>query len=304
MTLKILFLSKAWTVDTVVHCSSCEMSSQSLHGHHDLINNRFFLLTPTHRLDCDVGSILILPSKTSWTSTLKDISAKERKHLWEETGVWEHLHKHKEKDINSTQQSLLSAVKVTVCSVNFPPGHKTITHLADWSPYSMKRLLSFPPAPQGRLLPFLCLRCLDCGPVGVDIRKKWILTEGSFWLPLSTRGCQRILHLGKQRHGDGELLLILSYWLCLCQRSRKSFGQIGLLLTSPLQWTRLFDLHIVKSSVYFMGDERRMFMISILLQHLCFIRQNVVLLSFISFHMSLFGSNYGWPKEQQHLINL
>lgn len=46
--------------------------------------------------------------------------------------------------------------------------------------------------------------------------------------------------------------------VCLCLSSRKSFGQMGLLSTSPLpRLTRLFDLHIVKSSIYFVGDERR-----------------------------------------------
>lgn len=50
-------------------------------------------------------------------------------------------------------------------------------------------------------------------------------------LPL-TRGCQQILLLGKRRHRDGKLLLILGCRVCLCLRGRKSFGQMGLLLTT------------------------------------------------------------------------
>lgn len=37
-----------------------------------------------------------------------------------------------------------------------------------------------------------------------------------------------------QVNGDGQPLLILSRWACLCLRSRKSFRQTGLLLMGPL----------------------------------------------------------------------
>lgn len=209
-----------------------------------------------------MSGILILPSKTNTLEAEKPLegSAKEHyvnsytsKHLWEET--WENLHKHRRRKLH-IERPFIWRESDNLFHSFLSTGHKTIPHLTGWLHYSMKRLLSFPPAPWRQLFTFFMSPVFGLWSFGCGHKKEVDSHRGvSFGSNAQHVVANGFFSLVNRDTETANCYSSSAYWLCLCQRSRKSFGQMGLLLTSPLQWwTTLFDLHIIKSSVYFMAE--------------------------------------------------